>query len=284
MLRLLASLLLAAATLTAQFTPALQSMIDAENAFAARARVVGIRDSFLEFFSADAVALVPTPQSWVERLRSQTARPFSENELVWEPRAGDIAASGDFGWLTGPSTFVDRAAGSAPSYGNYLSIWKRSGGPWKVFIDVGTNAPSEVPFAPGFVQVALANRYRGASDAADSSSIVTADKGLNVQISEVGVRQAMEAVLAPDARAHRRGALPRVGRAEILEYAASVDSANRRPICSAGGSGAARSSDLGYSYGLCTAAPDPQPQAYVRVWARDAAGRWWLVVDAGLAN
>jgi ketosteroid isomerase-like protein len=285
MLRIFTLLALALTTFTAQSSPDLQSMIDAERAFAARARVVGIRDSFLEFFTPDAIALVPGPQSWVDRLKSQAARPFEDASLEWEPRAGDIAASGDFGWLTGPSTYIDRAEGPAPAFGNYLSIWKRTGrGPWKVFIDVGSNAPSEVPFPPGFTQMGLADRYAGAREQTNAPSLVAADKALNVQFSEAGMKGAFDEVVAPESRMHRRGALPRVGRTAILEYAASLDTANRRPVCTWGGSGAASTSDLGYSYGLCTAAPAPEPQAYIRVWARDAAGKWKLVVDGGLAN
>jgi hypothetical protein len=43
--------------------PALQAMVDAERAFAEAATQKGIRDSFLEYFAADAVAFNPAPIS-----------------------------------------------------------------------------------------------------------------------------------------------------------------------------------------------------------------------------
>lgn len=285
---LVLSLLVSGLTLSAQqpISNALQSLVDAEQDFARLATTRGIRDSFLEFFTEDSIALVPGPQSAVERLKGQPARPFSEQSLEWEPRAGDIAASLDFGWLTGPSIFTDRvsggAANGAPRYGNYLSIWRRtSAWRWKVYIDVGSDAPSPVTFAPGFVQMALPSRYTFGAEPSDANSIVEVDKALNAGVASAGVSEAMATVLAAESRVHRKGALPHVGRANILEFFQGLDPASQRPACTTGGSGAARSSDLGYSYGLCTAPGASAPTSYLRVWARDASARWWLVIDAG---
>src|SRR5437773_1366116 len=80
----------------------LQRLVEAERQFAHAATQKGIRDSFLEFFASDAIALTPEPRSAVERLRGRPSQPFSEAELTWEPRAGDVARSGEIGWLTGP--------------------------------------------------------------------------------------------------------------------------------------------------------------------------------------
>jgi hypothetical protein len=42
----------------------------------------------------------------------------------------------------------------------------------------------------------------------------------------------------------------------------------------------AASGDFGYSYGkFQITAPKPQAGIYVRLWSRDRAGRWWLMVD-----
>src|SRR6476661_10542874 len=110
----------------AEIPAALQTMADTERAFAEACTRKGIRDSFLEFFADDAIAFNPAPMSATERLRSRPARPFSELELTWEPRAGDIAASGELGWLTGPSIFIDHTAQNpSPQHGNYLSVWKK---------------------------------------------------------------------------------------------------------------------------------------------------------------
>src|SRR5206468_11920769 len=91
----------------------LEALVDTERAFARAATEKGIRDSFLEYFADDAIAFNPAPISAKERLRGRPARPFSEYELRWEPRTGDIAASGELGWLTGPSSFIDHTVAEA---------------------------------------------------------------------------------------------------------------------------------------------------------------------------
>ena len=139
----------------------LAAMADTERAFAKTATVKGWRDAFLDFFADDAVALGRDVTLAKDGLRKQPSTPFSEFELVWEPRLGDVAASADLGWLTGPSTSINHTAKEGkPGHGCYLSIWrKQPNGPWRVFIDVGAGAPEPVPFAPGFTRMPFGARY-----------------------------------------------------------------------------------------------------------------------------
>jgi ketosteroid isomerase-like protein len=134
---------------TGTVPPALDSLVEAERAFARSAVRKGIRDSFLEYFADDALALTPEPQPGKARLRTSPARPFSELELTWEPRTDDVVAAGDLGWLTEPSTFIDHTASPPPvQHGNYLSVWRRQAdGQWQVFLDVGCQVP-ERPSSP----------------------------------------------------------------------------------------------------------------------------------------
>ena len=81
--------------------PALAAMADTEREFAKAATVKGWRDAFLEFFSDDAITVGSKATPAKEGLRKQPSTPFSELELVWEPRLGDVAASGDLMSFTG---------------------------------------------------------------------------------------------------------------------------------------------------------------------------------------
>src|SRR5437762_808246 len=205
----------------AQTPSALESLVNAERAFARTAAEKGIRDSFLEFFDEDAIAFNPTPVSATARLRSRPGRPFSEYELRWEPRTGDVAASGELGWLTGPSTFIDHTSPTpTPQHGNYLSVWRRqSGGPWRVFIDVGSEPPQAVTFAEGFTRFPLTSRYSGPDGkAAAAETLLEADKTLNVRLARDGAAAAYSAVTTSSSRLHRSGFMPSIGSAAIRTW------------------------------------------------------------------
>jgi ketosteroid isomerase-like protein len=260
--------------------PDLRAMIDTEREFARTARVKGIRDAFLEFFAEDSIVVGAEPRSAKDGLRKRPPQPFSIQELVWEPRVGDIAASGELGWLSGPSTFVNHSnADPDPRYGNYLSIWrKQPDGTWRVFIDMGTNTPEPVAFAPGFVRVASASRFAAAGDLRNPElALADADRALNDDASSRGLSAAYAARLLADARLQREGAQPIVGREAIALWLASHPSPFSGRTCRGE---SARSGDLGYTFGSYRLSGDTsQDGSYLRVWSRDGDGRWWLVVD-----
>jgi len=256
----------------------LQALVDTERSFAHTATLKGVRDSFLEFFADDAIALTPLPTSAKARLRNRPAQPFSATELRWEPRTGDIARSGELGWLTGPSSF------HAPNetqlqHGNYLSVWRKAAdGNWRVFIDVGVGTPHAVTFAPGFTRFPFGDRYTGKEDkAASAAALLTADRELNKRMASGGTGEAYRAHLAAAARLHRFGVLSIVGRGAIADW---LDQHAASMSATAGAADAAEAGDIGYSYGTYALKGDAvESGAYIRVWTRDGAGRWLVVAD-----
>ena len=266
---------------------ALDAMVAAERAFAAAAREKGIRDAFLEFFADDAM-FDPAAGRAKDQLRRQKPQPFNERELVWEPRTGDVAASGELGWLTGPGTFVDRlAADPSPRYTNYLSVWRRGeDGRWRVYLDVGTRLTAPAAFAPGFVRFPFGARYVASSGEAGaakagSDALTLADRAFNARIGAAGPATAYAETLAPGARVHRDGAGaltdPAAVREWLTAHAAGLTAATTAAESAASG-------DLGYSYGTHRLAGPPSATgSYVRVWTRAATGRWLVVADVVLA-
>ncbi len=259
--------------------PDLAAMADTEREFAKTATVKGWRDAFLDFFADDAIAFAPEVVPAKDRLRKQPSTPFSERELVWEPRLGDVAASGDLGWLTGPSTSIDnRTKDKKPGYGCYLSIWrKQPDGRWRVFIDVGAGAPEPVSFAPGFTRIAFGGRYTGKEGKeAAGKSLAAADRDLNTHIGQ-GAARAFASRLTPASRLHRPGFVPIVGTDAIAAWLTGHAST---ATAKDGAAEAAAAGDFGYTYGTFEIkAPTLQSGAYVRLWNRDGSGRWWLMAD-----
>jgi ketosteroid isomerase-like protein len=262
----------------AAIPPALASMAETEREFAAAARVKGVRDAFLEYFADDAM-FEPGRGNAKDQLRKQKPQPFSERELVWEPRTGDVAASGELGWLTGPGTFINHVGpDKTPRHTNYLSVWRKEpDGRWRVFIDLGTNLKAPATFAPGFTRFEFADRYRGKeSKAAAGDKLSAADRALNERLASAGPAGAYADVLAPGARLHRDGVGALTEPSAVREWLTANAAAMTAQAAAAE---SAASGDLGYSYGTYKLGSADKSGTYLRIWTRDAQGRWRMVAE-----
>jgi ketosteroid isomerase-like protein len=257
----------------------MEKLVETERAFVRRAQETNWRDAFLEYF-ADGVKGFEG-EDVKERLRSRPAPP-RELEFWWEPRFGDIAASGDLGWLTGPvRTRLPQVNGGNPAFANYVSVWKRQpDGTYRVIEDVGVDTPRMVPFAPGFSRAPVASRYAGSEEAvATRATLADADRQLNASLRR-SQADAYATYAAPFARLHRRREMPIVGDGAIVAWAEA------RPAWTSGDtqvSDAAESGDLGYTRGAyaqpAAAGSDAESGYYLRIWSRDAQGNWRVVLD-----
>lgn len=268
----------------------LTQMIEAERAFAARALAVGSKDAFLEFLSPAAIGFAGGQPGSAREQLAQNPDPPKDLQLIWEPRWGDIAASGELGYLTGPVRNVRASRdGGKPRFSNYASVWKRQkDGSFKVVMDVGVNTPGAVPFPAGFTRAPHKNRFSGDYDDT-TPPLGTADELLNSALRTNQLR-AYRSRLAEGVRFHRHNQMPIVG-----AQAAATWLASQRPVSSANSrfAEAARSGDLGYTWGTFTIAPrsvttggrgrsqtvNVQAGFYVRVWVRERNGQWNVALD-----
>jgi len=254
-------------------------MLDTERAFAARALVVGWKEAFLEYFAPDAVGFENGQVGLARDQIRGRPDPPKDLQLIWEPRSGDSAGSGDLGYLTGPSrTVLPSRDGGRPQHSSYTSIWKRQrDGTFKVVMDVGIPTPGPVSFAPGFTRAPQEKRFTGDYDDT-TPPLGAADNLLNAGLRTNQAR-AYRLHLAPSARFHRPNLQPLVGERRILQWLAtqtSFSSADARYA------EAALSGDLGYTWGGYTTrgrGPAAQRGFYVRVWVREQNGQWKVALD-----
>jgi ketosteroid isomerase-like protein len=258
---------------------ALQEMADTERAFARRAQEVTVREAFIEFFADEAVAFEPDPTPARESLRKRTRPQPAGFQLLWEPRFGDIAASGDLGYLTGPSETI--VPGQPVRYGNYFSVWKRQAdGEFRVILDVGGTAPQKTAYAPGLTRAASTGTWKGSESSATSdASLLAADDALSAAIAIQGAGPAYTAAMHPDARFQPTGFQPITTRRGAVDWLQTrVKTWTTEPMKAETGA----SGDLGYTWGKYHVTPtDRGPYAgyYVRVWTRTSDGVWQLVAD-----
>jgi ketosteroid isomerase-like protein len=277
-----ASSILAAATLSAQprrpLPEALTQMIEAERAFAARALVAGWKQAFLEYFAEDAIGFDGGPGLAKDQLRKNPDPP-PDLQLIWEPRYGDVAASGELGYLTGPVRNVRTSRDNGrPRHSTYASIWKRQrDGSFKVVMDFGVNTPSAVPFPAGFTRAPVGNRFSGDYD--DTTPPLSAADGVLNSGLRVSQANGYRGRLVSGVRFLRQNMTPVVGNRAALRWLAT-----QKPYSTIDSrfSEAARSGDLGYTWGSYTIGPAQKPAQrgfYVRVWQRERNGQWNVVMD-----
>jgi ketosteroid isomerase-like protein len=255
-------------------------MLDTERAFAARALVIGWKAAFLEYFADEAVGFEGTVAGLAKDQIRKRPDPSPDLRLVWEPRIGDIAASGELGYLTGPvQNILPSRDHGRPRPSLYVSIWKRQrDGRFKVVLDVGTPTPRLAAFAPRFTRAPHANRFAGAITAR-TPPLGAADSILNSGLRTSEAR-AYRGRLAPGARLYRANTMPVAGERAILAAVAA------RPAYSEIDSRFSESSasgDLGYTWGTYVVGGRRAPSEYgfyVRVWVRERDGQWKVALDS----
>ena len=261
-------------------TSALDEMVQTERRFAARALVVGWKQSFLEYFADEAVAFnEDRTEPAKEQFRRQPDPP-KDRRLMWEPRYGDIASSGDLGWLTGPvRRFVPGQNNGQPYHSLYASVWKRQAdGSFKAVMDMGIPTPGAVMFADGFTRAPRTEVYAGiATPEAATRSLKDTDAALT-NAARAGQADAYRGHLAPGARFHRADLMPIVGADAIVPWLGS------QPAYASGESRYTETSqagDLGYTYGTYALKGNPDVHGfYVRVWSRAFRdGVWRVALD-----
>ncbi len=200
--------------------------------------------------------------------------------LTWRPAFVFVSAAGDLGVSTGPwEAHATRADPAVAARGTYLTIWRRQrDGSWRAELDYGIRRPRATPSAADSLALTLDAASRR-FPAPPLDSVLALDRALAEQAGE---RDAA-AVLA-DAADARTWTLrwleePRRGR----EPRASIFPSERGALCwrPLGGATAA-SGDLAYTFGTYawrTGAEAPEEGNYVRVFRRDADGRWRILVD-----
>jgi ketosteroid isomerase-like protein len=257
---------------------ALSRLADTERAFAKQAADTTLHAAFVNFFADESISFAPDPGPARERLRQQPDAFPPALRMTWEPRVGDIAASGDMGYLTGP--VESTMPGQPVRYANYFSVWKKQAtGEYRVILDIGAAQPAPPVFADGFVRAASASTYAGNdTKAAAEASLLAADRAFGAAIAKSAPDAYTEAMHATG-RLHRAGYLSMTTREAAAAWMRDhVKTMTSEPLKSE----TAASRDLGYTWGrftMTSSTSNDYKGYYVRVWTRRSDGRWQLVAD-----
>jgi ketosteroid isomerase-like protein len=264
--------------------PAQAELVNTERAFAKLAVERGVRESFIAYFADDGVGFAPHPHK-VKETFSKSPAPAARPPITlnWAPVYGDIAQAGDLGWNAGPTLVEDTSPEKKPArHGIFFSVWKKqSDGNWRVALDLGADTPAAVaPLNAPFKTSYRASSKRHASGVNAEEEIagllkVEREFLADAQASSLG--QAYQSRLSDDARVHRPGVMPVVGKDALRDWLTKQTATlSGEPIKA----DVSRSGDLGYAYGSYElGGAQPQKGYFARVWKRDAKGQWRIVMD-----
>jgi ketosteroid isomerase-like protein len=263
--------------------PPPQSLVQAEYAFGHAVKLHGLREGFLMYLDDHAIAFAPQPTDAKTFYASRNPGPST---LSWYPVMARIAASGDFGFTTGPwqVSYTTRDGKPATAHGDYATIWHREAdGSWRWLLDAGVPLEARAGKAVALPDSGDSKTY-AMSDATRANAAAAAKLAdLDVRYTElathVGMRAVYKTLGSTDLRVLQFQSQPLVGRAAVLKHT-PMEKAGLQWIMS--GSDIASSNDLGYTYGMAYPVNGDRgrvPQSvYVHIWKHTKHG-WRLLLD-----
>jgi ketosteroid isomerase-like protein len=282
----LALALLAGSAALLRADTAVDTLAQAEQAFARASVEKGMKEAFLAYLAEDAVLFRPGPIPGKGWLRD---RPAPAILLTWRPAFAEASRAGDLGFTLGPWELHSQDPKDTDvAYGTFATVWRKpADGNWKVAVDLGTDGPKPAAAVATPAPVEKRESPGKAASAAkidtavETEKLLAADRELSLSSAAKGAAAAFHGHFAPHVRLLRSGAAPARG-PEAAE--AELGRHPGRLTWEPAGGGVAASGDLGYTYGTAELAPTsgngaPARSAYQRMWERAPGGGWKVVVD-----
>ncbi len=254
---------------------ALHTLLQMDERFAAQALETGWKTAFLEYLAPGAIGFERGQAGPAHEQVRKAPDPPPDLHLTWQPRLGDIAASGELGYVAGPLQAIQGSPnGGRVRHSTYLSIWRRhQDGVFRVALNIGTSTPAAPAFPGEFTRAPHENRFTGDYDER-TPPLAVADGVMNSALRSSTQARAYRGRLADGARLHRPNVQPLVGETSILRW---LESQPRWSATETRYAESARSGDLGYTIGTYTIGG--RSGYYVRVWVRERTGQWQIAVD-----
>lgn len=255
------------------------SLVAAENYFSALAKKNGSKEAFLKVSDDESIIFRPDPVKVKDFYGRGTAD--GPGQLSWIPVYAKISQSGDWGFTTGPYTFLS-SPDAEPLYGQYLSVWKTDfKGIWKLALDLGISHqkpliepelnfkdPKSIKFYKQIAPARLKQRQE----------IITTTDRLFSNTLMKDQSLAHDVFLADNARLLFPGEEPIIGKARINNFLGknqiSIESEPLRADRALG-------SDLAYSYGIAYVTKNKviTKYHYVRIWESQEEHKWNVILE-----
>jgi ketosteroid isomerase-like protein len=254
-----------------------QGILDAEHDFMTMAKEKNTRDAFVFFLADNAVTFDNNgPQAGK---KVWEARQADEAWLYWEPTYSDIAASGDFGFNTGPWEYKPaRTTEKAVAFGHFITIWKKQNdGQWRAALDIGISHNSQAEKES--LSISKIKPVVSKKTSVNKGEIFQLEKNF---IESLKNQNAYKNILSTEAHVLRRGEIPYATKDQIEKFLSLPTPQITYHIIDGD---IASSGDLAYVYGTATmevlkdGASQTQQLNYMRIWKKEDGKTWKLVLD-----
>lgn len=255
------------------------SLVAAENYFAATVKEEGLRGGFLKVSDDETIVFRPHVVKAKEFYDKKQADP---GELFWEPSYARISRSGDWGFTTGPYVYTPNDDAANKSYGQYISVWKANKrGVWKLALDIGTPhpKPQDEPVL-NFIDPKNSKFFRQVSTTRlkqREDMILTTDKLFASTLTK-STAIGYDTFLASDARLIFPGTEPIIGKENIHKF---INEQDLNIFTEAVYADRSIGSDFAYTYGTAQITQNNKVTKYnyVRLWESQAGFKWNVVVE-----
>jgi ketosteroid isomerase-like protein len=239
----------------------IDNLIQAEKNFAAYSVAHSTKEAFLQFIDSNSIMFENGKP--VKAIEFWSKREKNAGVLNWWPRFASIAASGDFGYTTGPWTFQPSMNDTIVARGQYTTVWHiDKNGEWKFLVDLGVNnTPPETD------TILDRLNYRKLKRSTEKSMLM-AEKKLIFQSKDSAIAGYIKKMWGMSIL-NRNGMLP-----QVAHWKPEIFMSNIQYIIN--GSGIASTGDMGYVYG--TTVIKDKTDNYLRIWRRETTG-WKIAVE-----
>ena len=118
-------------------------LLNTERDFSRASVKRGAVEAFLAYAASDVRVFRNHKQPYIGRRVAVAAWTPLLIEWSWTPQFADVSKSADLGYSYGLYQMRDQAANSIIETGNYMRVWKRVNGAWKLILDVSDPHPPE---------------------------------------------------------------------------------------------------------------------------------------------
>ena len=121
-----------------------QNLVRQDLEFSDAALNFGFLKAFQTYAAAEVRLFRENSNPFIGKQAAILARTNRKGPLAWQATGGDVSRSGDLGYTYGSySANSSDATKKLVEHGNYLRIWKKQNGVWKVVLDVANPLPPE---------------------------------------------------------------------------------------------------------------------------------------------